>query len=170
MRLLKGNLQLGCGKFVVSLPLKTFTVKRIISLSFIVLSTLLLLICTVIPHHHHGQVPCFGVEHCEEDTPFDGGDAHPHSAPDGDDETCVLESKYIVSSPHRVMKPDVSYNREYGHGHIYLFPVYYLAAGCVNCGTGDSSLTAEYGGYLIFYKSAEAVRVRGLRAPPAIFS
>jgi hypothetical protein len=138
--------------------------KRKISISVIAFSTFVLLIHAVVPHHHHGPMPCFAVEFCEEGNVSDDGDAH-HN-----DETCVLESEYIASPLNRDVKPRVSYNREYGHDHIYLFPVYYLVASCVNCGAGDSFLTTEYGGYLIFYKSSEAVGVRGLRAPPSILS
>jgi hypothetical protein len=144
--------------------------KRKISISFIALSTFVLLIHTVVPHHHHGQMPCFAVEFCEEGHVFDDGDAHHHNAPDRSGETCVLESEYIVSPLNNDMKPKVSYNKEYGHDHIYLFPVYYLAASCVNYGARDSFFTTEYGGYLTFYKSSEAVRFSGLRAPPFIFS
>lgn len=110
------------------------------------------------------------MEHCEEDNVFNDGRTHHHNTHDGNNETCILESKYIVSSFNDDIKPKILYNKDYGHDHIYLFPVYYLVASCVNYSAGDSFFNTEYGEYITFYRSAEVTQFHGLRAPPFILS
>jgi hypothetical protein len=125
---------------------------------------------TVVPHHHHGQTPCFVLEFCGEGNVFGDEHTHHHDTPGEDAGSCVAESKYIVRPFNDNTGINVSYSKIDDHNHIYLFPVYYLAASCVNYGAGDSFLTTEYWEYLIFYRHAEANQFHGLRAPPSVFS
>jgi len=145
-------------------------VKRVISISFIVISTLLLLVYTIIPHHHHEISPCFVIEFCEEDNTINDEHTY-HHIPDGNTESCTADFEYIVRPFSDTIKSNVSYFEDYGH--TFLFPIHFLIADFLHHEIEDSfSKTeyGEYGEYINFYKSAEANQFHGLRAPPYFLS
>ena len=131
--------------------------RRIISILFIALSVFVLLILAVIPHHHHEGAVCFAMELNRQDGDGAADDPHtPHDdTPDGDHgESCIAESVFTAANPNCEIKA-VAASRQ----HLLRL---------TNLPTDDTDV--EYGEYLLFYTSAPAPRVHGLRAPPPAIS
>ena len=143
-------------------------VRRIIFISFLVLSTSILLVYTILPHHHHNNTPCFVVEVCDED--IHGEHTHTHNIPDKDTESCIAESEYVVRLSNNEQKPIVSYIKDYDNVQNYSFPVFFLIGDFLKNEIENFFLRTEYWDYIPIYKSVESNQFHGLRAPPAFLS
>lgn len=145
--------------------------KRIISITSIAISVFVLLMFAILPHHHHEGAACIMMEFCEWDNTVNDEHTHHSEVPnEGHNESCIFESKYIVSNFNNEIKCKASSCKDYNHNHIQLFSVYFLAEDLLNFDTGNFCLSTEYGESISFYKLAEANQFHGLRAPPAILS
>ena len=145
------------------------SMKRIISISYITAAMLCLLALTVLPHHHNGGTICFGMEVCEHTHSCDHecGDGHSHGTQDdGHSHSCVAESEFISPQSEDDITCRISSCDNHNHNHFSLFPVYFLAADLLNTIAENPILKIDYGEYTLFYKSAEPVKMHGLRAPP----
>jgi hypothetical protein len=144
-------------------------VKRGISISSIAVSIVFMLVLMAMPHHHHDGLTCITAETCEADCTMHDVHACRGEAPDdAHTTTCVSEAEYLAPSLRDESRCKISTGKDHDHQPISLFPVYYLVAGALNVDTsGDSSAVAP-GEHFSFYKSAEATRFHGLRAPPVL--
>jgi len=141
-------------------------VKRIISISFIAVSTFILLILVIIPHHHHDGVACWVMERCEQDGNInDEHTKHNHSAEDATrNQSCFAENEYTIPRSSNEIKSKVS------SCDTHSFPIFFLIADLFIFHEKDSVSKMGYGDYFSCYKSTEANQFNSLRAPPVILS
>jgi len=142
--------------------------KNRCSISAIVLSTILFLVFASIPHHHHGGTACIIIELCEQDNAINDEHAHHSDTDNGTNhnETCIAESKFIISTSIDETKYKVSDN----HNDTISFPVFFFAGNLFDYSLENSLIGFDYGEHILNYKSTEASQSHGLRAPPSIFS
>jgi hypothetical protein len=146
--------------------------KRKISISFIAVSVIFMLALIILPHHHHDGMVCIVMEVCEEqDNTINDEHTHHNDLPNEEPtETCIAETEYIAPPSKDEAKSKISSCKNCNHNHIYLFPIYFFVADFLNLDAGNSFFKTEYGGHISSCKSAEAIQLNGLRAPPFALS
>ena len=127
----------------------------------------MLLSTHIIPHHHHEGMFCTIMERCEDDGNINDEHTHHHENHEvPDDHSCLANAKYIAVRNNNEIKCAVSSCDNFTHDHISL--VVYFFRDLFSSDTEFSKIKPEYGEYISYYKSAEASRIHGLRAPPSI--
>lgn len=137
------------------------------------MSTIVLLTINLVPHHHHEAIPCFLMELCEQDCSCNEVSTYEHTD-DGHenerkDDTCIVETKYIVSSNNNEVKPRVLNVKDIFHSNVPFFPICFFVSNFFNLTLEGVSFKIKYGEYFVFYKSITTSQWHGLRAPPSPF-
>jgi len=142
------------------------SMKRIISIWFVALSSLVLLVHATVPHHHHDGMMCIAAGSCEQHHHADNSHAgHPQN-PDGSEheQPCIAESEYITPRTESETKCKVLPCLD--HDFTHLFPVVLSAADLFTCHAEISTISVTYGEHIPHYTLSEVNRFHGLRAPP----
>ncbi len=141
--------------------------KRIISITPIILSVFALLAFEVLPHHHHGEKVC--MEFCVQDHVTHEGCNHGNEVPEkGHDRSCISELKYTASRVNDETQCKVSSCKDCHDNHMQLLSVHFLT---ITLPDFEGEYFCPPKRYSIsFCKSIEVSQSHGLRAPPAIFS
>ena len=156
--------------YFIFAQVKKDLVKRIISISFVALSSLVLLILAIVPHHHHEGLVCIVMEICEQDNQVNDEHTDHRELPNDSDheQSCIAESKY--TSPKTTNETKCKVSSCQNHDLTHLFPIFFLAADFLIYDSGESTSDFEYGEFISFYKSAVANQFQFLLAPPSIIS
>jgi hypothetical protein len=126
--------------------LKTkFSIKKAISLSFLLIVNIVILTHALIPHHHHHGIPVIPV-----------AAQHDNSHPDDPDNSEVV---YVRLNNEKQLIQSLDFN---------YFPSFFtLFAGfTVENITADSGRPFKQKPYLLSYNTACIAQLHGLRAPP----
>ncbi|MCD7976834.1 MAG: hypothetical protein LUG51_06640 [Tannerellaceae bacterium] len=139
--------------------------KRILTISCMLLATLVVIVFAVFPHHHHGGVACMVMDVCDSQDPIN--EEHPHHHHAGDMEhhnhLCISGTEFINETTKEEVKCKVCVCHNCTHTHhlpiLFLLPDFLIYEEI-------SVAKPEYGEFIVFYKSIDASQTHGLRAPP----
>jgi hypothetical protein len=125
-----------------------------------------------LPHHHHGDAVCF-VKVCNENEHHDtdGGEYpyHHHSDQPEPCNTCTVENSYLFSFGQSDTKCKVASCLQDHHSYTHLYPVFGLTAFMLFYEASLAGEPLEYGECPArLYRSVNANRDNGLRAPPCL--
>ena len=144
-------------------PINYDSVKRAMTLSFLLLANIILLVHAVIPHHHHDLVCCSPNAHCD-----DNDETHEHTADSGcqqhDDENkgkeCPLKDVYMKPENDKSLV-DLNPHNDLQYPVLLLFPVKSMVKI-----TDLKNLPFRQKPCLLFYYTDYLSQSLGLRAPP----
>ena len=143
--------------------------KRWFSILSVAFAVLILVVMHSLPHHHHGEALCF-VTVCSEDGHHGaaaGECSHHHSDQTEPCDTCTVEDSYLFSFGQNDTKCKVASCHQDYHPHIHLFPASGLATVMLLYEATPVDEPLEHGEFhACFYRSVNASRDNGLRAPP----
>ncbi len=140
------------------------SMRRILSIPFVLAAVAVMLSMSVVPHHHHGAAACLTAHSCGGGECDD--DHHPHES-EGTDHPggCVVETPFVEPSERNDKttccgSPDCDHD---GHAHFFALAQLYF-----DLFPDEPIVNTDYGEPIIRYKSIDACTGGGLRAPPAI--
>lgn len=122
----------------------------------------------ILPHHHHKGVLCCVIEFCY----IDNNNQKNHEDVDHNndshhDETCLSESKYIVTKfDNKITKYKASSINDYNYGSIFLFPLYSLIIDILNLSINLFESTIQFTELSFPINSVFHKQSLTLRAPP----
>jgi hypothetical protein len=143
--------------------------KRCLSIIFVAFAAVLLTAVHTFPHHHHaGEAPCFAAVCGEAGHDGAGELPHQHNSEPTDDDTCFVEDSRLFSFEQNEtkLKAESSGHDHSPHAHLF-FASCCLAAIASLYEAESEDDSSGYGGRdACLYRSVDANRDNGLRAPP----
>jgi hypothetical protein len=132
-----------------------------ISVLAVAVSMLTMFVAWVFPHHHHDGIVCVVMDLCEEDGILN--DEHT-------DHSCAAEADFTIPHSDDDAKGKLLICPDHAHEHLPLFSVLYLMADVWSPMLDESLSDSDLREHFLPATAVEASRIRGLRAPPILFS